>query len=37
VSEEEKGTYGSLLQRGKVCYADGKEGWVLYQMPAKMS
>jgi hypothetical protein len=35
VSEEEKDLYGSLPQRAKVRYADGKEGWVLYQMLAK--
>jgi hypothetical protein len=35
VSEEEKDIYGSLPQRAKVRYADGKEGWVLYQMLAK--
>jgi hypothetical protein len=29
VSEEEKDIYGSLPQRAKVRYADGKEGWVL--------
>jgi hypothetical protein len=36
VSEEEKDLYGSLPQRAKVRYGDGKEGWVLYQMIAKM-
>jgi hypothetical protein len=36
VSEEEKDIYGSLPQRAKVRYGDGKEGWVLYQMLAKM-
>jgi hypothetical protein len=36
VSEEEKDIYGSLPQRAKVRYANGKEGWVLYQMLAKM-
>jgi hypothetical protein len=36
VSAEEKDIYGSLPQRAKVRYADGKEGWVLYQMLAKM-
>jgi hypothetical protein len=36
VSEEEKDMYGSLPQRAKVRYGDGKEGWVLYQMIAKM-
>jgi len=35
VSEEEKDLYGSLPQRAKVHYANGKEGWVLYQMLAK--
>jgi hypothetical protein len=36
VSEEEKDIYGSLPQRVKVRYGDGKEGWVLYQMVAKL-
>jgi hypothetical protein len=36
VSAEEKDLYGSLPQRAKICYGDGKEGWVLYQMIAKM-
>jgi hypothetical protein len=36
VSEEEKDIYGSLPQRVKVRYGDGKEGWVLYQMVVKM-
>ena len=36
VSAEEKDIYGSLPQRAKVRYGDGKEGWVLYQMLAKM-
>jgi hypothetical protein len=36
VSEEEKDMYGSLPQRAKIRYGDGKEGWVLYQMIAKM-
>ena len=36
VSAEEKDIYGSLPQRAKVRYGDGKEGWVLYQMIAKM-
>jgi hypothetical protein len=36
VSEEEKDMYGSLPQRAKIRYADGKEGWVLYQMIAKI-
>jgi hypothetical protein len=35
VSAEEKDLYGSLPQRAKVRYADGKEGWILYQMLAK--
>jgi len=35
VSEEEKDIYGSLPQRAKVRYADGKTGWVLYQMLTK--
>jgi hypothetical protein len=35
VSEEEKDIYGSLPQRAKVRYGDGREGWVLYQMLAK--
>jgi hypothetical protein len=36
VTEEEKDLYGSLPQRTKVRYGDGKEGWVLYQMLAKL-
>jgi hypothetical protein len=32
VYAEEKDLYGSLPQRAKVRYGDGKEGWVLYQM-----
>jgi hypothetical protein len=36
VSEEEKDIYGSLPQRVKVRYGDGKDGWVLYQMVAKL-
>jgi hypothetical protein len=36
VSEEEKDMYGSLPQRAKVRYGDGKEGWVLYQMITKI-
>jgi hypothetical protein len=36
ISEEEKDIYGSLPQRVKVRYGDGKEGWVLYQMIAKL-
>jgi hypothetical protein len=36
VSEEEKDIYGSLPQRAKVRYGDGKEGWVLYQMLVKI-
>lgn len=35
VCEEEKDLYGSLPQRAKVRYGDGKEGWVLYQMLRK--
>jgi hypothetical protein len=35
VSDEEKDIYGSLPQRAKVRYGDGREGWVLYQMLAK--
>jgi hypothetical protein len=35
VIEEEKDLYGSLPQRAKVRYGDGKEGWVLYQMIAR--
>jgi hypothetical protein len=35
VCEEEKDIYGSLPQRAKVRYGDGKEGWVLYQMISK--
>ena len=36
VYEEEKDIYGSLPQRAKIRYGDGKEGWVLYQMIAKL-
>ena len=36
VSAEEKDLYGSLPQRAKVRYGEGKEGWVVYQMIAKM-
>jgi hypothetical protein len=36
VSEEEKDIYGSLPQRAKVRYGDGKVGWVLYQMITKI-
>jgi hypothetical protein len=36
VGEEEKDLYGSLPQRAKVRYGDGKEGWVLYQMLSKV-
>jgi hypothetical protein len=32
VYEEEKDLYGSLPQRARIRYGDGKEGWVLYQM-----
>jgi hypothetical protein len=32
VHEEEKDIYGSLPQRARIRYGDGKEGWVLYQM-----
>jgi hypothetical protein len=32
VHEEEKDLYGSLPQRARIRYGDGKEGWVLYQM-----
>ena len=35
VSQEERDVYGSLPQRAKVRYGDGKEGWVLYQMLVK--
>jgi len=35
VYEEEKDIYGSLPQRAKIRYGDGKEGWVLYQMITK--
>jgi hypothetical protein len=37
VCEEEKDLYGSLPQRAKVRYGNGKEGWVLYQMLSKVS
>ncbi len=30
VTEEQKDMYGSLAQRAKICYGEGKEGWVLY-------
>jgi hypothetical protein len=36
VSEEEKDIYGSLPQRAKIRYGDGKSGWVLYQMITKI-
>jgi hypothetical protein len=36
VTEEEKDLYGSLPQRAKVRYGDGREGWVLYQMLTKL-
>jgi hypothetical protein len=36
VCEEEKDLYGSLPQRAKVRYGDGKEGWVLYQMISRV-
>ena len=36
VSEEEKDIYGSLPQRAKIHYGGDKEGWVLYQMLAKV-
>jgi hypothetical protein len=36
VSEEEKDIYGSLPQRVRVRYGDGQDGWVLYQMVAKL-
>jgi len=36
VSEEEKDMYRSLPKRAKMRYADGKEGWMLYHMLAKM-
>jgi hypothetical protein len=32
VYEEEKDIYGSLPQRARIRYGDGREGWVLYQM-----
>lgn len=32
VHEEEKDIYGSLPQRARIRYGEGKEGWVLYQM-----
>ena len=35
VCEEEKDIYGSLPQRAKIRYGNGKEGWVLYQMITK--
>jgi hypothetical protein len=37
VSAEEKDLYGSLPQRAKVRYGEGKEGWVVYQMIAKIA
>ena len=36
VGEEEKDIYGSLPQRAKIHYSGSKEGWVLYQMLAKV-
>jgi hypothetical protein len=30
VVEEQKDMYGSLSQRAKIRYGEGKEGWVLY-------
>ena len=36
VHEEEKDIYGSLPQRARIRYGDGKEGWVLYQMITRM-
>lgn len=30
VIEEQKDMYGSLAQRAKIRYGEGKEGWVLY-------
>jgi hypothetical protein len=36
VFEEEKDIYGSLPQRAKIRYSANKEGWVLYQMIARL-
>jgi hypothetical protein len=30
VVEEQKDMYGSLSQRARINYGEGKEGWVLY-------
>ncbi|MEE9199316.1 MAG: hypothetical protein V3U26_05910 [Dehalococcoidia bacterium] len=30
VLEEQKDVYGSLSQRARIQYGDGKEGWVLW-------
>ncbi len=30
VVEEQKDVYGSLSQRARIRYGDGKEGWVLW-------
>jgi len=30
VVEEQKDMYGSLSQRARIRYGEGKEGWVLY-------
>ena len=31
VTEEQKDMYGSLSQRARITYGEGKEGWVLYE------
>lgn len=35
VVEEQKDMYGSLNQRAKIRYGDGKEGWVLWDAIVK--
>jgi hypothetical protein len=35
VIEEQKDMYGSLAQRAKIKYGEGKEGWVLYHALVK--
>jgi hypothetical protein len=35
VTEEQKDMYGSLAQRAKIRYGEGKEGWVLYHALVK--
>jgi len=35
VIEEQKDMYGSLAQRARIKYGEGKEGWVLYHALVK--